>query len=416
MSRRHGTAAGPSRRPAWLLEAANLGSGAGNALVLVALPWLVLERTGSAARAGSVVAIAGLAVVVASPLVGLAVDRLGRRTVSVASDLVSLGSVLAYPLLDRTVGLTFPMIVALAVIGAAFDPAAYTARKAMVPDVAAASGIDRVRLTGIHEGVYLAGWTVGPALGAWAIAALGAEDALGAAAIGFLVAMLAVWSLPVEARRGVDDAVAMAPGLRALTEGLRLLARDRVLATVTAVIMLYLLLYLPTESVLLPVHFQARGEAAGLGLTISALAGGAAVGSFGYGALARRASRRTIVRTAALLTAVAVAIMATLPPLPLMMLGGLLLGLGWGPLEPMLTTLVQERVPEEAHGRVFGLQLGLYSALPPVAQWLTGIAADAVGVGTTYVGVALLFGATSVAVVALPTLAGLDAPRRDATA
>lgn len=416
MSRRHGTAAGPSRRPAWLLEAANLGSGAGNALVLVALPWLVLERTGSAARAGSVVAIAGLAVVVASPLVGLAVDRLGRRAVSVASDLVSLGSVLAYPLLDRTIGLTFPTIVVLAVIGAAFDPAAYTARKAMVPDVAAASGIDRVRLTGIHEGVYLAGWTVGPALGAWAIAAFGAEDALGAAAGGFLVAMLAVWSLPVEARRGVDDAVAMAPGLRALTEGLRLLARDRVLATVTAVIMLYLLLYLPTESVLLPVHFQARGEAAGLGLTISALAGGAAVGSFGYGAIARRASRRTIVRTAAMLTAVAVAIMATLPPLPLMMLGGLLLGIGWGPLEPMLTTLVQERVPEEAHGRVFGLQLGLYSALPPVAQWLTGVAADAVGVGTTYLGVALLFGATSVAVVALPTLAGLDAPRPDSAA
>ena len=411
MSRRHGTAAGPSRRPAWLLEAANLGSGAGNALVLVALPWLVLERTGSAARAGSVVAIAGLAVVVASPLVGLAVDRLGRRTVSVASDVVSLGSVLAYPLLDRTVGLTFPMIVALAVVGAAFDPAAYTARKAMVPDVAAASGIDRVRLTGIHEGVYLAGWTLGPALGAWAIAGLGAEDALGAAAIGFLVAMLAVWSLPVEARRRVDDVVAMAPGLRALTEGLRLLARDRVLATVTAVIMLYLLLYLPTESVLLPVHFQARGEATGLGLTISALAGGAAVGSFGYGAIARRASRRTIVRTAALVTALAVAIMATLPPLPLMMLGGLLLGLGWGPLEPMLTTLVQERVPEEAHGRVFGLQIGLYSALPPVAQWLTGVAADAVGVGTTYLGVALLFGATSVAVVVLPTLTELDAPR-----
>lgn len=401
---------GASRRPAWLLEAANLASGAGNALVIVALPWLVLERTGSAARAGAVVAIAGLAVVVASPIVGLAVDRLGRRTVAVASDLVSLVSVLAYPLLDRSIGLTFPTIVALAVLGAAFDPAAYTARKAMVPDVAAASGMDRVRLTGIHEGVYLAGWTLGPALGAWAIAAIGPEDALGAAAIGFLVAMVAVWSLPVGGRRGVDDEVAMAPGLRALTEGMRLLARDRVLATVTVVIMVYLLLYLPTESVLLPVHFQARDEATGLGFTISALAGGAAIGSFGYGGLARRAQRRTIVRTAALLTALAVAIMATLPALPLMMLGGFLLGLGWGPLEPMLTTLVQERVPEEAHGRVFGLQLGLYSAMPPVAQWLTGVSADAVGVGPTYLGVALLFGATSLVVIALPALRGLDRP------
>ncbi|MEY3019890.1 MAG: hypothetical protein RLZZ272_874 [Actinomycetota bacterium] len=409
MSTRPAVGAGGARRPAWLLEIANLASGAGNALVLVALPWLVLERTDSAARAGAVVAIAGIAIVVASPLVGFAVDRVGRRTVAMTSDLVSLLSVLAYPLLDRTIGLTFPAIVILAVLGAAFDPAAYTARKAMVPEVAEASAIDRVRLTGIHEGVYLAGWTVGPALGAWAIAVLGPEDALGVAALGFLGAIVAVRALPLEPRRVADAEVAMAPGVRALTEGLRLLARDRVLATVTVVIMVYLLLYLPTESVLLPVHFEARDEATGLGFTMSALAGGAALGSFGYGWLAQRLRRRTIVRIAALLTAFAVAIMSMLPALPLMMLGGLLLGLGWGPLEPMLTTLVQERVPEQAHGRVFGLQLGLYSALPPVAQWLTGVSADAVGVGRTYVGMAVLFGATSLVVVALPTLAGLDA-------
>jgi MFS family permease len=401
-------AARPSRRPAWLLEVANLLSGTGNSLVLVALPWLVLERTGSAARAGAVVAASGLAVVVASPIVGAAVDRLGRRTVAIASDLVSFASVVAFPLVDRTIGLTLPSIVVLAVVGAAFDPAAYTARKAMVPDVAAASGIDRTQLTGIHEGVYLAGWTLGPALGAWAIAGVGAEDAIGLAGLGFLGAMLAVRRLPLDRRRGVDAAVAVPPGLRAITQGLGLIRRDRALLTVTVVVMVFLLLYLPTESVLLPVHFQARGEPAGLGLTISALAGGAAIGSFGFGRLSRLLRRRSIAQSAAVLTGIAIVVMSSLPPLPWMMVGAFLLGLGWGPLEPLLTTLVQERVPEEAHGRVFGLQLGLYSALPPAAHWLTGLSVDRVGVGTTYLGVAVLFGTTALVVVALPALADLD--------
>jgi len=263
-------------------------------------------------------------------------------------------------------------------------------------------------VTGFHEGVYLAGWTVGPALGAWAIAGVGAEDAIGLAGLGFLGAMLAVRRLPLDRRRGVDAAVAVPPGLRAITQGLGLIRRDRSLLTVTVVVMVFLLLYLPTESVLLPVHFQARGEPAGLGLTISALAGGAAIGSFGFGRLSRLLRRRTITRTAAVLTGIAIVVMSSLPPLPWMMVGAFLLGLGWGPLEPLLTTLVQERVPEEAHGRVFGLQLGLYSALPPAAHWLTGLSVDRVGVGTTYLGVAVLFGTTALVVVALPALADLD--------
>ena len=46
--------------PVVLLEAANLVSGLGNAVVMLAFPWLVLEATGSAAAAGAVAAISAL--------------------------------------------------------------------------------------------------------------------------------------------------------------------------------------------------------------------------------------------------------------------------------------------------------------------------------------------------------------------
>jgi hypothetical protein len=38
--------------PVILLEAANLAAGVGNAIVMLAIPWLVHERTGSPSSAG----------------------------------------------------------------------------------------------------------------------------------------------------------------------------------------------------------------------------------------------------------------------------------------------------------------------------------------------------------------------------
>ena len=40
----------------WLLQAANLCSGLGNAMITLAIPWLVMERLGSATLAGLVLA------------------------------------------------------------------------------------------------------------------------------------------------------------------------------------------------------------------------------------------------------------------------------------------------------------------------------------------------------------------------
>ncbi len=75
--------------PIILLEAANLASGVGNAIVMLTIPWLVLERTGSAASAGLVAAVSALPAVAVAPLVGWLVDRFGRKVVSVVSDILS---------------------------------------------------------------------------------------------------------------------------------------------------------------------------------------------------------------------------------------------------------------------------------------------------------------------------------------
>jgi len=80
-----------------LLESATLlsgtGTGTGNGVATVALPWLILERTGSATAAGLVAAGTTLPLLLSSLFSGTVVDLVGlvgRRRVSLVSDLLSL--------------------------------------------------------------------------------------------------------------------------------------------------------------------------------------------------------------------------------------------------------------------------------------------------------------------------------------
>ena len=83
--------------PIVLLETTNLLSGMSNGVVTIAIPWLVLQRTGSVTAAGLVAALSALPGIVASPLAGWAVDHFGRRIVSIVSDVLSAISVAAMP-------------------------------------------------------------------------------------------------------------------------------------------------------------------------------------------------------------------------------------------------------------------------------------------------------------------------------
>ena len=75
--------------------------GISNAVVMIVIPWLILERTGSPAAAGVAAALSALPGILLSPLVGVLVDRIGRKTVSVVADAASGLSVLMFPVLDQ---------------------------------------------------------------------------------------------------------------------------------------------------------------------------------------------------------------------------------------------------------------------------------------------------------------------------
>ncbi|MFO0336863.1 MAG: MFS transporter [Pseudomonadota bacterium] len=384
-----------------LLQAANFCSGLGNAMVTIAIPWLVMERLGSATLAGVVLALASLPPLLIAPVSGWMVDHVGRRFVSVGADILSALSVLAIPLVALLHGLTPTTVMLLAVIGALFDPAGYTARKALLTDTARATGMGQERLNGIHEGVFGVAWIAGPALGAWLIAGFGSVSPFWGAAALFLVsagciALLRVGDLGIEARaRGVADAVG---GWPSVLRGFVVLWQDRLLRTMTVALVVIATIYLPTESIVLTAYFEELGEPAGLGTVVSAMAAGATLGAFGYGWLSARLSQPTLLRLTLAGTAFSILPMALLPPLPWLTAAAFFLGFCWGPLNPLVTTLIQKRVPPDQHGRVYSAQMSLFYAAPPLGMVLAGAAVERWGVADTYLALGAALTVTALAV------------------
>jgi len=353
------------KSPIVLLQISNFASGLGNSIVMITIPWLILERTDSPAFAGLVAAISALPGILVSPIGGWMVDHIGRRAVSIGADILSAFSVATFPIVAATFGLSNLSILLIAVLGAVFDPAGYTARKTLLADVAKASDSDLNHLNGIHDGIMAIAWVFGPAVGAALIASVGAINS-------FWVS--------------------------------KTLWEDKLLRTLSVALIVIAAVYLPTEAVVLPTYFEDIDNPGGLGLVISALAGGSAIGAFGYGWISARIQKRTLMRMIMIGSSLSIVPMAFLPPLPLLMIAGFLLGLSWGPYNPLISTLVQERVPAHLHGRVFGVQTAVFYAAPPLGLVLAGLSVESFGVKTTYIVLAGILSLTTILVLLTKSL------------
>lgn len=369
----------------------------GNAVAAIALPWLILVRTGDAATAGLVAAASAAPLLVAALAGGALVDRFGRRRTSIVADAASAACVAALPLVDAAWGLTVTAFVLLGVAGALADVPGLTAREALGPDVAAAAGVPLERLTGLREGVNGVVLVVGPAVAGGLLVVLDPVAVLWVTAATSLAAALVTATLPV----GVGAAAPVRPDLGA---GIRVLLRDRMLTTITLVSTAGLLALGPLQGLLLPVHLVGEGSPGVFGLVVTAMAVGGIAGGVLYATLGTRVRRRPVFVLGQLVTAAGVVGIALFPPAPLLLGASLLAGLGSAPVGAMVAVLVAERVPAGARGRVLGLQNAAALGAVPVGLLAAGLLVEAVGLRPTGMLVAGVWLAATVAALAAPSL------------
>ena len=400
------------------LETATLLSGAGNGAATVVLPWLVLERTGSAGSAGILAAATALPLLISSLFSGTIVDRIGRRRTAVGSDVLSACSVAAIPVVDSLVGIDLFWLVVLAVVGAVFDPAGVTARETMLPATAARAGWPLERVNGVHEAVWGVAFLIGPGVGGVLIATVGAADALWVTAVGFTLSALLVAFIrvPDAGRPPATDAPESI--WSGTVDGLRYVARDPLLRGLTVMTAVLVSVYMPIEGVLLPVHFEEQGEPGRLGAIIMAMSLGGIIGALGYGALGHRAlghgalggrlRRSGAFRGALLGTAAFLLVLAALPPYLVMLAAAVGIGVSYGPVGPILNLAMQTRTTESMRGRVVGIITSAEYAAGPIGYLVVGAATQRFGVRPTLMVVAVVVALVAVGGLFVRSLDELD--------
>jgi hypothetical protein len=117
-----------------------------------------------------------------------------------------------------------------------------------------------------------------------------------------------------------------------------------------AAISILAVIYLPTEMVVLPAYYSSLGDPAGLGLLISAMAAASIIGALFFEQIHKFLSYSTILRIGILGVPLAMLPMSQLPAQSAMFVGALVLGLAWGPLLPLLNTVIQRKIPANFNG------------------------------------------------------------------
>jgi MFS family permease len=392
--------------PFVLLEVSSVFEAIAGGMTYIIVPWLILDLTGSPLIAGLVTASKGVIAFVIFPLAGTFVDRIGRRRVAITSDILAAVTAMAFPLVTAAFGPSVGVAIVVTVLGAMFEPPGFTARKSLVANTAEASNMTLERANGIHESIRGLGLIGGPAVGALALAAIGPQNAYWVVGIGFTLSFLAVSFVRISHVVGgeSDVDVPRQSFFRDTIDGIRVLFRDRALFVLITFWVVLDMVYLPSEEIVLPVYFEGKGDPLGLGIIVSAMLLGVVVGSLFFEFLARRWSLPVIIRVSVLTCCTVMLTMALFPPVWLFAIIGFAMGLSWGPMNPVLSLLIQRRFPASIQGRVFGVQLAIFSAAPAIALPFVGALVEAFGAQPVYFVLVVSTFVLALAVVFLPVL------------
>jgi MFS family permease len=372
----------------------------GNSAVHVAIPWLVLETTGSSAQAGIVLGLSGLSVIFTAPLIGGLIAILGARPVSVWADIISGTSVLLFPIIGTLFGLNIASLLVIAIFGAMLDPAGGTARKSLIQPVVEKEGLSLTKFNGTYEAVATIGTVIGPTAAALAISIIGVNATFYVIAVVFVFASATASLIPVITVRGDKGKVFSVSNVVGETRlGVSTLWRDKPLLSLVGLYTMLTAIYMPVESIVLSRYFQDLDEPQTLGFVLSAMSVGIVIGALQFHRAVRILSPRSLVVISMSLIGAVVCGMAFLPSAIAFIGLGLALGLAFGPVSPLTNYLVQRRVPQHLHGPVFGTQFSLTHLALPAGTLALGLIVQSVSIapllfviGALFIAVTLLVG------------------------
>lgn len=416
------------QRPLYALNSANLISYVGDMMMFLAVPWFVLQTTGSVVQTGITAFFTTGSIAVAALLGSTVVERLGFKRASVLSDLTSCSAVALIPFLYATVGLPFWALLALVFCAGLLTTPGATARAALVPDLAALAGVRIERAASLTDGISRLSRFIGAPLAGVLIALMGTSnllwiDAASFGASALLIGLLVPRRLPVSETRSLAPDHAASPTAKPARrqlfsnarDGIGFIAHDPVLAGTLLVVLVTNLLDAGYSAVLAPAWVkQVYGSSVVLGMLIAAFSGAAFVGAITFGAVGHRLPRRltlgwgfTIGGASRFFWVVLLA-----PILPALVIIQAICGFCIGPINPLFTTIEFERVPAEKRARVFGAGTAGSMLATPLGGLLAGGLAVTIGIWPCIMLFGVIYTLATVSLLVNPALRKMDTPHQ----
>lgn len=163
---------------------ADIISNLGSRISLIAIPWLVLETTGSPTLMGIVAAAEALPYMLSSALAAPWADRIGLRRTSVLAD---AGSAVVMAAVALTPQLGFGALVVLVAVAGGLRGIGDRVKHVMLRPAAKAAGVELIRLTSVYDGLSRGAVLLGAGLGGLLVYWFGSVGAIWIDAATFAV-------------------------------------------------------------------------------------------------------------------------------------------------------------------------------------------------------------------------------------
>jgi MFS family permease len=274
------------------------------------------------------------------------------------------------------------------------------------------------RVNAIEQMVSRGSYMLGAPLAGVIIAATSTTSALWFNAASFIisagiVAVLIPAAVTISASHPSSDVPvgsAMTRYLADFREGLRFIRNDSL--TMGIVIAVATTNFLDAMiSLVYPVYAeQVFGSAVALGLLMAAFGAGAVGTTLAFAAAGHRLPRRETFIVCFVVSAIFIFPLALTPPLWICLIAMGIKGVAAGPLNPILMTISQERIPAELRGRVFGVLTALSWIAIPAGRLGAGYLIEGIGLIPTVVAIASAYVIVTLGMFLMPALRQMNAP------
>lgn len=370
-----------------LLFVGSLVSGIGDNFQYIALMAMAYKMTNSATVMGTIMICMLVPNVILGLFSGVLVDRVNKKWVMIWGNLVWFFITLIPPILNIFGVLQVWHLYLYSILFGSVLPFYMASSQAILPELAKPE--EYQPMNALFQSSHQIALIIGMSLGGIVMDFFGFEVAYFFDAFTFIFAALMQIIIRYKPlSKTLSELVSETKFLKTwwhdFMEGIRVFVHDKALFILLVASALSMFVYVPLDMLFMPfTKIAFDGGTKLYGIMIALFGVGMLAGSFVMGVMPSIKNRKAWLFWSTALVGLSLTAYAYVRNIPLSCILILISGILVTPANVIISTIFQERVPEELRGRVFNTRSMLTTALTPLSLVIAGFVADGIGVVTT---------------------------------